>query len=196
MDGLEAIKWAWILIRIGEEPDIHHYIQRFEQLIRRHADRIPQVKEAWNTFSWQLAMQMRSGVTFKQASADILQDDTIQLTDILSQPATKKPRSERSPKGKGKGKYKSDRQPFRPIRLPRRYNTQPYQPSMPSQPSNSQWQPPPQWNQPPQQIQWQPNAPPPPQWGPNARPAQPAPPAAPVKGHHSGKKGKSSQQWQ
>ena len=59
MDGLEAIKWAWILIHIGEETDIQNYIQRFEQLVRRHADRIPQVKEAWNTFSWQLAMQMR-----------------------------------------------------------------------------------------------------------------------------------------
>ena len=54
--------------RTGHQP----HIQRFEQLIRRHADRIPQVKEAWNTFSWQLAMQMRSGVTFKQASTDIL----------------------------------------------------------------------------------------------------------------------------
>ena len=126
MDGLEAIKWAWILIHIGEETDIQNYIQRFEQLVRRHADRIPQVKEAWNTFSWQLAMQMRSGVTFKEASADILQD-TIQLTDILSQPASKRPRNDRSPKGKGKGKYKSDRQPFRPIRTPRRFDNQPYQ---------------------------------------------------------------------
>ena len=106
--------------------DIDNYIQRFEQLIRRHADRIQQVKEAWNTFAWQLAMQMRSGVTFKQASSDILQD-TIQLTDILSQPVTKKPRNDRSPKGKGKGKYKSDRQPYSPTRFPRRFNAQPYQ---------------------------------------------------------------------
>ena len=194
MDGLEAIKWAWTLIRIGDEPDIDNYIQRFEQLIRRHADRIQQVKEAWNTFAWQLAMQMRSGVTFKQASSDILQD-TIQLTDILSQPVTKKLRNDRSPKGKGKGKYKSDRQPYSPTRFPRRFNAQPYQPSMPSQPSNPSWQPPTPWHPPTQQHQWQPNTPPPPQWGPNNKGQQPK-----GKGHQpkgkGGKKGKPSPQWQ
>ena len=199
MDGLEAIKWAWTLVRIGEETDINNYIQRFEQLIRRHTDRIPQVKEAWNTFSWQLAMQMRSGVTFKEASTDILQD-TIQLTDILSQPVSKKPRSERTPKGKGKGKYKSDRQPFRPIRFPRRYTTQPYQQPLPSQPSNPFWQQPPPWQQPTQQPQWQPNTPPPPNWGANARPVQTPPPTAPPKGQNpkgkGGKKGKSAPKWQ
>ena len=48
-------------------------------------------------------MQMRAGVTFKQASADILRD-TVQLTDIFSQPSLKKPKRDRSPHyGKGKG---------------------------------------------------------------------------------------------
>ena len=194
MDGLEAIKWAWILIHIGEETDIQNYIQRFEQLVRRHADRIPQVKEAWNTFSWQLAMQMRSGVTFKEASADILQD-TIQLTDILSQPATKRPRNDRSPKGKGKGKYKSDRQPFRPVRTPRRFDNQPYQQPSHSQPSNPQWQQPPPWQAQPHQQQWQPNTPPPPTWAPNPRPPNQNPKGHQPKGK-GGKKGKPSPRWQ
>ena len=145
LDGLEAIKWAWTLIRLGDEVDINNFIQRFETLTRRHNDRLQQIKAAWNTFSWQIAMQMRGGVTFKQASQDVIQD-TVQLTDILTQPSPKKPRRESSPykggKGKGKGK-----QYWRPSRFNRRYQNQPYHNAPPYQ-----YQPP-QNSLPTQQVQ-------------------------------------------
>ena len=32
LDGLEAIKWAWTLIRLGDEVDINNFIHRFETL--------------------------------------------------------------------------------------------------------------------------------------------------------------------
>ena len=44
LDGLEAIKWAWTLIRLGDEVDINNFIQRFETLTRRHNDRLQQIK--------------------------------------------------------------------------------------------------------------------------------------------------------
>ena len=56
------------------------------------------------------------------------------------------------------------------------------------------------WQQHTQQPQWQPNTPPPPNWGANARPVQTPPPTAPPKGQNpkgkGGKKGKSAPQWQ
>ena len=204
LDGLEAIKWAWTLIRLGDEVDINNFIQRFETLTRRHNDRLQQIKAAWNTFSWQIAMQMRGGVTFKQASQDVIQD-TVQLTDILTQPSPKKPRRESSPykggKGKGKGK-----QYWRPSRFNRRYQNQPYHNAPPYQyqpPQNSlqtqqvqQWQPQPQWNPPPPPVQWHQQAQPSnQQWTspPSAQDHQN--PKGKQKGKE-GKKGKSKQQWQ
>ena len=204
LDGLEAIKWAWTLIRLGDEVDINNFIQRFETLTRRHNDRLQQIKAAWNTFSWQIAMQMRGGVTFKQASQDVIQD-TVQLTDILTQPSPKKQRRESSPykggKGKGKGK-----QYWRPSRFNRRYQNQPYHNAPPYQyqpPQNSlqtqqvqQWQPQPQWNPPPPPVQWHQQAQPSnQQWTspPSAQDHQN--PKGKQKGK-GGKKGKSKQQWQ
>ena len=204
LDGLEAIKWAWTLIRLGDEVDINNFIQRFETLTRRHNDRLQQIKAAWNTFSWQIAMQMRGGVTFKQASQDVIQD-TVQLTDILTQPSPKKPRRESSPykggKGKGKGK-----QYWRPSRFNRRYQNQPYHNAPPYQyqpPQNSlptqqvqQWQPQQQWNPPPPPVQWHQQAQPSnPQWTPPPSAQDHQNPKGKQKGK-GGKKGKSKQQWQ
>jgi len=204
LDGLEAIKWAWTLIRLGDEVDINNFIQRFETLTRRHNDRLQQIKAAWNTFSWQIAMQMRGGVTFKQASQDVIQD-TVQLTDILTQPSPKKPRRESSPykggKGKGKGK-----QYWRPSRFNRRYQNQPYHNPPPYQyqpiPNNlqthqvQQWQQQTQWNPPPPPVQWHQQAQPSnPQWTPPPSAQDHQNPKGKQKGK-GGKKGKSKQQWQ
>ena len=83
----------------GDETDINTYIQRFETLTRRHSDRLPQIKDAWMTFSSQIAMQMRAGVTFKQASQDVLQD-TVQLTDTAL-PQETETRHNTEPGGQG-----------------------------------------------------------------------------------------------
>lgn len=70
LDGLEAIKWAWTFIRLGEEVDINNYIQRFETWTRRHNDRLQQTKNAWNTFSWQIAMQMQADLQTSEPRCD------------------------------------------------------------------------------------------------------------------------------
>ena len=201
LDGLEAIKWAWTLIRLGDEVDINNFIQRFETLTRRHNDRLQQIKAAWNTFSWQIAMQMRGGVNLKQASQDVIQD-TVQLT---TQPSPKKPRRESSPykggKGKGKGK-----QYWRPSRFNRRYQNQPYHnpPPYQYQPIQNnpqtqqvqQWQQQTQWNPPPPPVQWRQQAQPSnPQWTPPPSAQDHQNPKGKQKGK-GGKKGKSKQQWQ
>ena len=128
LDSLDAIRWAWILIQISNQESIDTYIERFIQLTRKNPQRLANVKEAWDTFSWTIAMQMRNNMTFKQATEEILQDP-VTIADILSQPPRKKPKSGKGKdkKGKGKGKTKNKYTTW---------NTNPrYQP-YPSQPSN------------------------------------------------------------
>ena len=108
LDSLDAIRWAWILIQISNQESIDTYIERFIQLTRKNPQRLANVKEAWDTFSWTIAMQMRNNMTFKQATEEILQDP-VTIADILSQPPRKKPKSGKGKdkKGKGKGKTKN-----------------------------------------------------------------------------------------
>ena len=172
LDSLDAIRWAWILIQISTQETIDNYIERFIQLTRKNPQRLPNVKEAWDTFSWTIAMRMRNNITFKQATEEILQDP-VTIADILSQPIRKKTKSDKDKgktKGKGKGKYKSKTNTWQ-----NNYRYQPYQqpatshhtfpPAPPSTPSTYSYGPPPQ---------------------------PPTYPAAPAKGQHKGKKGKHS----
>ena len=106
LDSLEAIRWAWILIQISSQDTIDTYINRFVQLTRKNPQRLPNVKEAWDTFSWNIALEMRNNQTFKQATEEILQDP-VTLADILSQPLKKRSKGEKGGKAKGKGKGKT-----------------------------------------------------------------------------------------
>ena len=63
LDSLDAIRWAWILIQISNQESIDTYIERFIQLTRKNPQRLANVKEAWDTFSWTIAMQMRNNMT-------------------------------------------------------------------------------------------------------------------------------------
>ena len=123
LDALDAIRWAWILIQISTQEIIDNYIERFIQLTRKNSQRLPNVKEAWDTFSWTIAMRLRNNVTFKQATEEILQDP-VTIADILSQPVRKKPRFDKDKgkiKGKGKGKTKNKSHTWPP-----QYRQQPY----------------------------------------------------------------------
>ena len=123
LDALDAIRWAWILIQISTQEIIDNYIERFIQLTRKNPQRLPNVKEAWDTFSWTIAMRLRNNVTFKQATEEILQDP-VTIADILSQPVRKKPRFDKDKgkiKGKGKGKTKNKSYTRQP-----QYRQQPY----------------------------------------------------------------------
>ena len=159
LDALESIRWAWILIQISTQDHIDTYIDRFIQLTRKNPQRLPNVKEAWDTFSWNIAMEMRNGKTFKQSTTEILQDP-VSLADILSQPLKKRAKGDKGPKGKGKGKNKSKTKAKGPTWTPNiRY--QPYQPTT--------YQPfPPQMPLPQPPNNYQPTPPPPnPTWVPN-----------------------------
>ena len=95
---------------------IDAYIDRFIQLTRKNPQRLPNVKEAWDTFSWDIAMKMRNSTSFKQATDDVLQDP-VTLAYILAQPICKKTKNDKGKgketKGKGKSKQKTNHwQPY------------------------------------------------------------------------------------
>ena len=170
LDALDAIRWAWILIQISTQEIIDNYIERFIQLTRKNPQRLPNVKEAWDTFSWTIAMRLRNNITFKQATEEILQDP-VAIADILSQPVRKKPKSDKEKgkiKGKGQGKAKTKSLPWS-----NPYRQHPYQ-----TPANSNYSFPPT---PPTAQSAYPYGPPP------QTPTYFPPPA---KGQHKGKKGK------
>ena len=174
LDSLDAIRWAWILIQISTQDAVDVYIDRFIQLTRKNSQRLQNVKDAWDTFACTIAMRMRTNVTFKQATEEILQDPVI-IADILSQPPRKKPRLEKgkTKKGKGKGKNKT------------KYNQWNYQPRY--QP----YQPPANTSQYSTTSAPVPN--PPYHYGPPPQPPNPFPPSPP-KGGQKGHKGKQFQQ--
>jgi len=118
---------------ISNQESVDTYIEGFIKLTRKNPQRLANVKEAWDTFSWTIAMQMRNNKTFKQATEEILQDP-VTIADILSQPVRKKPKSGKGKDKKGKGKTKNKYNSWQ------NYNR--YQP-YPSQPSNPAAFPPP-----------------------------------------------------
>ena len=112
--------------------DINEFIDKFCRITRQHQQRLLQVKDSWETFTWQLAMKMRSGATFSKATKELLADTTT-MNDILSQPAKKQPRTEtrrpqnnssqfRQPKGRGKNTWGN--KGYQTTSYP--YNNQPY----------------------------------------------------------------------
>ena len=44
MDGIEAVKWAWILIKIGAEKAVIKYCDWFTTLVRKNNNRLHQIK--------------------------------------------------------------------------------------------------------------------------------------------------------
>ena len=127
LDSLDAIRWAWILIQISNQESIDTYIERFIQLTRKNPQRLPNVKEAWDTFSWTIAMQMRNNMTFKQATEEILQDP-VTIADILSQPPRKKPRAERARTRKARERARPKTSTIRGRPIPDTSHIPPYLP--------------------------------------------------------------------
>ena len=74
MDGVEAARWAWIIVGIGEERAVHDYTDWFTTKARSRPHQLDQVREYWMAAGWRIAMAMRIGKTFKEAATDVMAD--------------------------------------------------------------------------------------------------------------------------
>ena len=86
IDATQAIRWAWILLKYDSETAINKYVDWFHGLIRKNAQRIPNVKLLWEDFAWDIAMRMRSTETFTAITEDLMVD-IAKVNEILQQPA-------------------------------------------------------------------------------------------------------------
>ena len=107
IDAIEAIRWAWILLRYGTETVVNRYVDWFIKLVRKHAQRIPNVKSLWEDFSWDIAMSMRANETFQLITEDLMSDVT-RVTDTMQQPLTKRPRTGKGADSKAKARDTSN----------------------------------------------------------------------------------------
>ena len=96
LDGLEAVRLAWILTGLGEEGDVDSYIAWWDKKARARAVNIEALGHYWTSTATTLAMEMRQRRTFKEVTADIMANVSAFLEAMAAPP----PRAE--PKGKTK----------------------------------------------------------------------------------------------
>ena len=92
IDGLEAVRLAWILTGLGEEG----YIAWWDKKARARAVNIEALGHYWTSTATTLAMEMRQRRTFKEVTSDIMSNVSAFLEAMAAPP----PRAE--PKGKTK----------------------------------------------------------------------------------------------
>ena len=106
LDGINSIRWACILVRWGEERHVHTYCDWMLAKARSKPQKGENFVAYWQWAGWQLAMAMRNGSTFQEASDTVMQDvnkfNEMMLKDII--PEKKKTPTADPPPVAGKGK--------------------------------------------------------------------------------------------
>ena len=98
MDGVDAAKWAFILVGIGTKEDVEQYVEWYKAKARSRPDALQQVHEYWYACAWRIALAMRLGTSFGEVTGDIMADVTAFQEAVLA------PASRRKQSGKG-GRY-------------------------------------------------------------------------------------------
>ena len=73
-DGIDAVRWAWILIKFGAEKAVNKYCDWWITLVRRNSAKLPQIKTLWESFAWDIAMRMRQTETFNTITDELMAD--------------------------------------------------------------------------------------------------------------------------
>ena len=59
IDAIDAVRWAMIFCRWGEEHVVNQFAEFFTNMVRDNPNKLPQVREYYRKCSWELAMHMR-----------------------------------------------------------------------------------------------------------------------------------------
>lgn len=127
LDGLAAVRWAYVLIKIGSEQSIHAFYDWLVRLARSRPQKTDQFGQFYTTTSWKLVLEMRSGKTFEEVTAILMRDydsfsECVSRDPLQTQktkPAQAKPAEA---KGYGKSNTKSKGHRFQPHRQQWRYS--------------------------------------------------------------------------
>ena len=74
LDGLSSIRWAFILLNIGDEHSVNSFFDWFVRLARSRPAKTDQLCQFWTSTSWRLAMEMRTGKSFAESIGPIMRD--------------------------------------------------------------------------------------------------------------------------
>ena len=67
LDGLSSLRWAFILLNIGDEHSVNSFFDWFVRLARSRPNKTDQLCQFWTATSWRLAMDMRTGKFFDES---------------------------------------------------------------------------------------------------------------------------------
>lgn len=93
LDGANSIRWAWVLLELGEEDQIHEYIDWFISKARARPQKLYQLWQFWDAASWKMCMRMRSGKLFNEAASAIMADVDMFHEYMAKEPVTDTPAS-------------------------------------------------------------------------------------------------------
>ena len=77
IDGLDSIRWCWILLYISTEDKVNEYIDHHVRLVRAEPYKLNNIKELWSTAGWQIALDMRRAETFATSADTILANNAM-----------------------------------------------------------------------------------------------------------------------
>lgn len=84
MDGINATRWAWILLQVGEEDHVHAFADWFIQKVRARPNKLENMRIFWDAAGWKMAMGMRGGQSFGDAATEVMAD-----VDMLNESMSK-----------------------------------------------------------------------------------------------------------
>ena len=112
IDGLQSIRWAYVLTSMGSEQAIEAFFNWLVRLARSRPQKTEQFGAFWLAMSWKLA-KLRAGRTFDEVTPELMRDYDLFTECMARDPAppqkraTTPTRSSEPSKGSGKGNNKS-----------------------------------------------------------------------------------------
>ena len=106
MDGVNAIRWAWVLLQLGEEDHVHTFADWFIQKIRARPTKLENMRIFWESAGWRIAMGMRAGQSFGDVTTSVMSD-----VDLLNEAMSRELPKETKPGAPRKRPAQDDHAP-------------------------------------------------------------------------------------
>ena len=97
IDALEALRWAYILLEFGHEFEVSALFDDFIHKARQRPQQLDSFRSYYESASWKLCRELRSGRTFSEAVAAVREDLHL-FQEVMSRPP---PASGKASGGKG-----------------------------------------------------------------------------------------------
>ena len=103
IDGLQATKFAMIFVQWGSEASIEKFFAWLVQRARSRPNKMENFNQYFAAISWQLCMNLRQGISFEEASNNIM-SDLDKFTEFMARDLVQKiPPKPSNPGGRQKG---------------------------------------------------------------------------------------------